>query len=104
MKMHTIVAASDMAAGVPAFLAKLWRLVEDEQTNHLIYWSRVSLIKCLELCHIYTALRSVIIDLTKGFRNFLLKKFLLRSTTIFFFHSISRDHFKYLLLVLPIYR
>jgi hypothetical protein len=28
--------------GVPAFLAKLWRLVEDEETNDLIGWSSVS--------------------------------------------------------------
>lgn len=33
--MHTF---SETAAGVPAFLAKLWRLVEDPDTNHLIYW------------------------------------------------------------------
>lgn len=28
--------------GVPAFLAKLWRLVEDSETNNLISWSQVS--------------------------------------------------------------
>jgi heat shock transcription factor 1 len=28
--------------GVPAFLAKLWRLVEDPETNNLISWSQVS--------------------------------------------------------------
>ncbi|KAJ6649431.1 Heat shock factor protein [Pseudolycoriella hygida] len=33
--MHTF---SESAAGVPAFLAKLWRLVEDPDTNNLIYW------------------------------------------------------------------
>lgn len=37
--MHTF---SENSSGVPAFLAKLWRLVEDEETNHLIYWSAVS--------------------------------------------------------------
>lgn len=37
--MHTF---SENSAGVPAFLAKLWRLVEDEETNNLIYWSAVS--------------------------------------------------------------
>lgn len=31
-------------ASVPAFLAKLWRLVEDEDTNNLIYWNSVSYI------------------------------------------------------------
>ncbi|KAH0955207.1 hypothetical protein HN011_011007 [Eciton burchellii] len=34
--MHTI---SDLNAGVPAFLAKLWKLVEDPETNDLICWS-----------------------------------------------------------------
>lgn len=38
-KMHTI---SENSSGVPAFLAKLWRLVEDEETNNLIYWNAVS--------------------------------------------------------------
>ncbi|XP_037953778.1 heat shock factor protein [Teleopsis dalmanni] len=33
--MHTF---NDMSAGVPAFLAKLWRLVEDPDTNNLICW------------------------------------------------------------------
>ena len=28
--------------GVPAFLAKLWKLVEDPQSNQLISWSPVS--------------------------------------------------------------
>lgn len=28
--------------GVPAFLAKLWRLVEDAETNELISWSQVN--------------------------------------------------------------
>lgn len=37
--MHTF---SENSSGVPAFLAKLWRLVEDEETNNLIYWSSVS--------------------------------------------------------------
>uniref|UniRef100_A0A8C0V2A7 Uncharacterized protein n=1 Tax=Cyanistes caeruleus TaxID=156563 RepID=A0A8C0V2A7_CYACU len=27
---------------VPAFLTKLWTLVEDPETNHLICWSSVS--------------------------------------------------------------
>ncbi len=37
--MHTF---SESATGVPAFLAKLWRLVEDPDTNNLIYWQSVS--------------------------------------------------------------
>jgi len=36
--MHTF---SETGTGVPAFLAKLWRLVEDSDTNNLIYWSPV---------------------------------------------------------------
>ena len=38
--MHTF---SETGAGVPAFLAKLWRLVEDPETNNLICWSKVSI-------------------------------------------------------------
>ncbi|XP_058053944.1 uncharacterized protein LOC131205732 isoform X2 [Anopheles bellator] len=34
--MHTF---SETGTGVPAFLAKLWRLVEDSETNDLISWS-----------------------------------------------------------------
>jgi len=30
------------ASNVPAFLTKLWTLVEDPETNHLICWSTVS--------------------------------------------------------------
>ena len=30
------------ASNVPAFLTKLWTLVEDPDTNHLICWSAVS--------------------------------------------------------------
>ncbi|KAI1890003.1 hypothetical protein AGOR_G00168730 [Albula goreensis] len=30
------------ASNVPAFLTKLWTLVEDPETNHLICWSAVS--------------------------------------------------------------
>ena len=36
--MHTF----DNSNAVPAFLAKLWRLVEDEETNNMISWSEVS--------------------------------------------------------------
>ncbi|KAI9583093.1 hypothetical protein GQX74_012310 [Glossina fuscipes] len=35
--MHTF---TETGAGVPAFLAKLWRLVEDPETNNLICWSK----------------------------------------------------------------
>ncbi|XP_061391487.1 heat shock factor protein [Musca vetustissima] len=35
--MHTF---GETGAGVPAFLAKLWRLVEDPETNNLICWSK----------------------------------------------------------------
>ncbi|XP_067627192.1 heat shock factor protein isoform X3 [Eurosta solidaginis] len=35
--MHTF---SETGAGVPAFLAKLWRLVDDPDTNSLICWSK----------------------------------------------------------------
>ncbi|XP_033251907.1 heat shock factor protein-like isoform X2 [Drosophila miranda] len=31
---------SGMGSGVPAFLAKLWRLVDDTETNHLIFWTK----------------------------------------------------------------
>ncbi|XP_028896914.2 heat shock factor protein isoform X3 [Zeugodacus cucurbitae] len=36
-QMHTF---SETGAGVPAFLAKLWRLVDDPDTNHLICWNK----------------------------------------------------------------
>lgn len=39
----------ETAAGVPAFLAKLWRLVEDKETNDLISWSSVRVIKFHEI-------------------------------------------------------
>ncbi|EZA59036.1 Heat shock factor protein [Ooceraea biroi] len=35
--MHTMI--PELGAGVPAFLAKLWKLVEDPQTDDLICWS-----------------------------------------------------------------
>ena len=44
--MFKLVAESDIVEGggvVPAFLAKLWRLVDDEDTDELICWSEVSL-------------------------------------------------------------
>lgn len=34
--MHTV---AELGAGVPAFLAKLWKLVEDPETDNLICWS-----------------------------------------------------------------
>uniref|UniRef100_A0AAV2KZ06 Vertebrate heat shock transcription factor C-terminal domain-containing protein n=1 Tax=Knipowitschia caucasica TaxID=637954 RepID=A0AAV2KZ06_KNICA len=36
------------ASNVPAFLTKLWTLVEDPDTNHLICWSAVSIVKTEE--------------------------------------------------------
>lgn len=33
---------SSYTSNVPAFLTKLWTLVEDPETNHLICWSAVS--------------------------------------------------------------
>ena len=35
-----------ISSGVPAFLAKLWKLVEDPSSDHLISWSPVSLKSC----------------------------------------------------------
>lgn len=43
INMHTF--GENSSSGVPAFLAKLWRLVEDEDTNNLIYWNAVSVWK-----------------------------------------------------------
>lgn len=37
------------ASNVPAFLTKLWTLVEDPETNHLICWSTVSQHLCFQL-------------------------------------------------------
>lgn len=36
--MHTV---GDATSSVPAFLGKLWKLVEDPSTNHLISWNSV---------------------------------------------------------------
>lgn len=33
----------EIGATVPAFLGKLWKLVNDTETNHLISWSPVSI-------------------------------------------------------------
>ncbi|XP_070151833.1 heat shock factor protein isoform X3 [Polyergus mexicanus] len=35
-RMHTV---AELGTGVPAFLAKLWKLVEDPETDNLICWS-----------------------------------------------------------------
>lgn len=32
----------EIGANVPAFLAKLWKLVDDPESDHLISWSPVS--------------------------------------------------------------
>lgn len=37
--MHPI--SDTGGTSVPAFLAKLWRMVEDPDTNDLIYWNTV---------------------------------------------------------------
>jgi len=42
--MHTLVEVNTSINGgthVPAFLAKLWKLVDDESTDDLICWSEV---------------------------------------------------------------
>lgn len=39
VEMHT---TSEMSTGVAAFLAKLWKMVEDPKTNEFISWSPVS--------------------------------------------------------------
>lgn len=36
------LAMDGYSSNVPAFLTKLWTLVEDPETNHLICWSTVS--------------------------------------------------------------
>lgn len=33
--------ATNIAANVPAFLSKLWKMVNDPDTDHLITWSPV---------------------------------------------------------------
>ncbi|XP_017049852.1 heat shock factor protein isoform X2 [Drosophila ficusphila] len=38
--MHSFGDAGAIGSGVPAFLAKLWRLVDDEDTNRLICWTK----------------------------------------------------------------
>jgi heat shock transcription factor 1 len=38
LKMHSI---EELGTNVPAFLAKLWKIVEDPETNDLICWSAV---------------------------------------------------------------
>lgn len=41
----------EIGASVPAFLGKLWKLVNDTETNHLISWSPVSVMnKLLVFC------------------------------------------------------
>lgn len=39
----------EIGASVPAFLGKLWKLVNDSETNHLISWSPVSIFPLLKL-------------------------------------------------------
>lgn len=45
--MHSYGDHGTIGSGVPAFLAKLWRLVDDGDTNHLICWTKVSRPCCL---------------------------------------------------------
>jgi heat shock transcription factor 1 len=51
--MHSV---EEMGTNVPAFLAKLWKLVEDPETSDLICWSSVcnkqtaSYIAVIETC------------------------------------------------------
>uniref|UniRef100_Q95TH9 SD02833p n=1 Tax=Drosophila melanogaster TaxID=7227 RepID=Q95TH9_DROME len=39
-RMHSYGDAAAIGSGVPAFLAKLWRLVDDADTNRLICWTK----------------------------------------------------------------
>ncbi|XP_016947445.1 heat shock factor protein isoform X2 [Drosophila biarmipes] len=39
-RMHSYGDAGAIGSGVPAFLAKLWRLVDDADTNRLICWTK----------------------------------------------------------------
>ncbi|XP_036669044.2 heat shock factor protein isoform X2 [Drosophila suzukii] len=39
-RMHSFGDAGAIGSGVPAFLAKLWRLVDDADTNRLICWTK----------------------------------------------------------------
>ncbi|XP_017078975.1 heat shock factor protein isoform X1 [Drosophila eugracilis] len=39
-RMHSFGDAGAIGSGVPAFLAKLWRLVDDGDTNRLICWTK----------------------------------------------------------------
>ncbi|XP_033153134.1 heat shock factor protein isoform X3 [Drosophila mauritiana] len=39
-RMHSYGDATAIGSGVPAFLAKLWRLVDDADTNRLICWTK----------------------------------------------------------------
>lgn len=45
--------ATEAGEGVPAFLAKLWKLVDDLRTNHLISWAQV--------CNTDVSLRSLVL-------------------------------------------
>jgi heat shock transcription factor 1 len=50
VKMRSV---EELGTNVPAFLAKLWKIVEDPQTNDLICWSPVCdpLLTEILLCH-----------------------------------------------------
>jgi heat shock transcription factor 1 len=50
VKMRSV---EELGTNVPAFLAKLWKIVEDPETNDLICWSPVceQLMTEILLCH-----------------------------------------------------
>lgn len=52
--MHTI---PELGTSVPAFLAKLWKLVEDPETDDLICWSPVSTSYFIACLHSFNILR-----------------------------------------------
>jgi hypothetical protein len=42
-----------ISSGVPAFLAKLWKLVDEPSSDHLISWSQVSFYSKLSILPIW---------------------------------------------------
>lgn len=48
--MHTM---SELGTTVPAFLGKLWKLVEDPETDDLICWAPVSTSIYFRLLYVY---------------------------------------------------
>lgn len=68
--MHPV--ADTAGAAVPAFLAKLWRLVEDPETNHLIYWNSVRIKSFMEY-FVTTFLDSLIVLPFQDGRSFIIQ-------------------------------